>query len=396
MPKLEALDLLLLALFAVGALGGFRQGAVAQALGLIGAGIGAVAAVVLLPEVAVLLPTVDRFLRAVLLLAFLLVALAIGQAVGGTVAIAVLRRMGRGPLASVDRLLGAGVGIAQVLLVVWFLAPILAAGPSPSLAQQIDQSRVIAAVETTLPSPAPVLGRLRAFLAPAGLPQVFQFFESPVGPPVATPADAQVAGLAREIAPSTVAVVGDACGLRLTGTGFAIAPGYLVTNAHVVAGERGTTTVVTEVGSVADATVVFYDPSLDVALLHVPGLRLRSLPLATSEPTSGEVGVALGHPGGGGLAMIPAAVRDVFTATGFDIYGRSTVTRAVIELAADVQAGDSGGPFVTTDGRVAGVVFAKAQTTAGIGYALEIGEVRADVATAIGRTAAVSTGACTP
>ncbi len=394
--KLEPLDLLLLLLVGVGALSGFRQGAVAQALELIGAGAGAVLAVAVLPEVAAALPTGDRLLRALLVLAFLLTALAAGQAVGGAIAVAILRRIGRGPLAAADRLVGIGVGAAQVILVIWFLAPILAVGPSQSLAQQIDRSAVVGAVRRTLPSPAPVLGRLRAFLDPVGLPQVFQFFEAPIGPPVPTPARGAVAALAQQAAPSTVAVVGDACGLRLTGTGFAIAPGYVVTNAHVVAGERDTTRVVATSGSVARGTVVFYDPAMDVALLRVSGLGLAPLPLATSDPATRTIGVALGHPGGGALMMIPAAVRDVFTATGFDIYGQASVTRVVIELAADVEAGDSGGPFVAADGRVAGMVFARAQTSAGIGYALDIGEVRRDVARAIGRTAAVSTGACAP
>ena len=396
MPKLEVLDVLLLLLLALGALSGFRQGAVAQALGLIGAGVGAVAAVALLPEIAAALPTLDRFLRALLVLAFLLIALALGQAVGASVAVAILRRMGRGPLAAADRLAGLAVGVAQVILVIWFLAPILAAGPSASLAQQIDRSTVVSVVRSELPSPAPVLGRLRAFLVPAGLPQVFQFLETPIGSPVPTPGDAQVAALGRSAAPSTVAVVGEACGLRLTGTGFAVAPGYVVTNAHVLAGEHGSTSVVAVTGATADATVVFYDPAMDVALLHVTGLDLRPLPLGSGDPAIGTIGVALGHPGGGGLAMIPAAVRDTFTATGFDIYGRSTVTRVVIELAANVEAGDSGGPFVASDGRVAGVVFARAQATPGVGYALEIGEVRTDVAGAIGRTAPASTGSCAP
>jgi S1-C subfamily serine protease len=395
-PNLELLDALLLLLLALGALSGFRQGAVAQALGLLGAGAAAIAAVALLPDVAAAFPTLDRFLRAILLLAFLLLALLIGQAIGGSVAEIVLRRIGRGPLAAADRLAGAALGVAQVVLVVWFLAPILAVGPSPGLAEQIDRSTVVGVVRSDLPSPAPLLGRLRAFLSPAGLPQVFQFFEAPPGSPVPTPTATQVAALGRRAAASTVAVVGEACGLQLTGTGFAVAPGYLVTNAHVVAGERGTTTAVTETGRTVRATVVFYDPAMDVALLHVTGISLQSLPLATGDPTTGTIGVALGHPGGGALVMIPAAVRGVFTATGFDIYGRSTVTRAVIELAADVQAGDSGGPFVASDGRVAGLVFARAQATPGIGYALDMGEVRTDVAGAIGRTRAVSTGACAP
>ena len=394
--KLEVLDVLLLLLIAVGALSGFRQGAVAQALGLIGAGVGAIIAVAALPEIAAALPTLDRALRALLVLAFLLLALAIGQAAGGAIAFAFVRRIGRGPLATADRLAGLVVGAGQVILAIWFLAPILAVGPSSTLAQQIDGSTVVGVVRTSLPSPAPVLGRMRAFLDPVGLPQVFQFLDSPLGPPVATPSDASVAGLGAHVVPSTVAVVGDACGLRLSGTGFAIAAGYIVTNAHVVAGERGTTFVASESGATAPARVVFYDPAMDVALLYVPGLSIPPLPLATAEPATGAIGVTLGHPGGGDLVVVPAAVRDVFSATGFDIYGQSTVTRVVIELAANVEAGDSGGPFVTSDGRVAGVVFARARTSTGIGYALDIGEVRADVAHAVGSTKAVGTGSCAP
>jgi len=393
--NLEPLDVLLLLLIAVGALSGFRQGAVAQALGLAGAGLGAVVAVAVLPDIAAALPTVDRLLRALLVLGILLLALAVGQGAGVAIARAILRRMGRGPLESVDRLAGLAVGAAQVVLAIWFLAPMLSAGPSPTLAQQIDRSKVVGVVRAELPSPAPVLGRVRAFLDPFGLPQVFQFLQNPTGPSVATPTEESVSGLGPRVAPSVVAVVGDACGLRLTGTGFSIAPGYFVTNAHVVAGERGTT-VSAETGASARARVVFYDPAMDVALLSAPGLPLPALALAQGDPATGAIGVTLGHPGGGGLAVVPAAVRDVFSATGFDIYGQSAVTRVVIELAASVQAGDSGGPFVTADDRVAGVVFARAQTSSTVGYALAIGEVLSDVGPAIGRTGAVGTGSCAP
>ena len=85
--SLEPLDVLLLLLIAIGALSGFRQGAVVQTLGLIGAGLGAVAAVAVLPGVAAALPTLDRFLRALLVLGLLLLALAVGQAVGGATAL---------------------------------------------------------------------------------------------------------------------------------------------------------------------------------------------------------------------------------------------------------------------------------------------------------------------
>ena len=144
------------------------------------------------------------------------------------------------------------------------------------------------------------------------------------------------------------------------------------------------------------ATVVVFDPDLDVALLRVPGLSARALPLAGAPPDPGAVGAALGHPDGGDLEAIPAAVRDVFRASGYDIYGRDPVTRTVIELAAEVAPGDSGGPFVTADGRAAGVVFARSRTEGGTGYALPAPDVFRVIGPGLSLTAAVGTGGCVP
>ena len=77
-----------------------------------------------------------------------------------------------------------------------------------------------------------------------------------------------------------------------------IADGYLVTNAHVVAGAR-------EIarhgrGQTADATVVLFDPELDVALLHAPGIRAAALQFATSDPARGTTAPS---------SAIPAAAR---------------------------------------------------------------------------------------
>ncbi len=393
-PPFELLDLVLIALILVGVLSGVRQGGISQALGLVGAALGGVAAVLLLPELANVLPPMDRVLRAVIVLTFVLGALAVGQALGSMAAFAVVQRLGRGPLRTADRAFGGIVGGGQVILLVWFLAPLLAVGPTPYLADQVDHSAVVGVLHDALPAPGPVVGRLRALLDPMGLPQVFEFFEMPGGTPVATTPPGVAAQIGRRATPSTVAVVGEACGMRVTGTGFAVAPGYFVTNAHVVAGERRPR--VGDDRDSASATIVVYDPALDVALLYAPGLSTPALSLDTTLPQRGDQGAALGHPNGGDLAIVPAAVQDVFTATGYDIYGQNTITRTVIELAADVQAGDSGGPYVGADGKVDGVVFARSRTGSGIGYALTMPSVQEAIMPGLGSTAAVSTGACLP
>jgi S1-C subfamily serine protease len=59
-----------------------------------------------------------------------------------------------------------------------------------------------------------------------------------------------------------------------------------------------------------------------------------------------------------------------------------------------VRPGNSGGPFVLSDGRVAGVVFAASSGEDNVGYAIAAGEVEDPLRTAIGRTTPVDTGPC--
>ena len=168
--------------------------------------------------------------------------------------------------------------------------------------------------------------------------------------------------------------------------------GYLVTNAHVVAG--GSSVRVNIGGQTFDTTVVLFDPSLDVAVLWAPDVKGKSLRFAAQDPRTGTPAAALGHPNGGGLAVIPAAVAAEYAATGRDIYGHGRVTRNILELRAQVEPGDSGGPLILKDGTVGGVVFAEARSDQDVGYALSPISVATDVTPALGRTSAVSTGPC--
>ena len=83
-----------------------------------------------------------------------------------------------------------------------------------------------------------------------------------------------------------------------------------------------------------------------------------------------------------------------YAATGRDIYDQAIVTRRVLELRAQIDRGDSGGPFVLPDGTVGGLIFAEARTDPDVGYALSPTAVAIRVAPALGRTGPVDTGAC--
>jgi S1-C subfamily serine protease len=182
------------------------------------------------------------------------------------------------------------------------------------------------------------------------------------------------------------------CGALSTGTGFAVATDYVVTNAHVVAG--GTTVRVSLAGSPFDANVVLFDPDLDVAVLWVPRLPAPALRLAATEPQRGDAGAAIGFPGGDVMVVVPAAVAGRYQATGRDIYDEHPVTREILELRAAIDRGDSGGPFVLADGTVGGIVFAEARTDPDVGYALSAPSVAIRVQPGIGRTGEVAVGDC--
>ncbi|MEO7197646.1 MAG: trypsin-like peptidase domain-containing protein, partial [Solirubrobacterales bacterium] len=155
---------------------------------------------------------------------------------------------------------------------------------------------------------------------------------------------------------SVVHVLGTACGLTVSGSGWIAGDGIVVTNAHVVAGEDDTY-VVTSDGTELDASVSVYRPDDDVAVLRVDGLTQPPLPLAP-KPRSGTVGAVLGYPGEGDFAAVPARLGTTGEVTSQDSYGRGPIQREMTSFRGNVISGNSGGPLVDERGRVQATVFA--------------------------------------
>ena len=95
---------------------------------------------------------------------------------------------------------------------------------------------------------------------------------------------------------AVVKVTGRACRQIQDGSGWAVAPDLVVTNAHVVAGERDTRVEDVD-GRAHDATVVAFDAKRDLAVLSVPGLDATPLPLEVI-PSPGPVRAVLEVNGG--------------------------------------------------------------------------------------------------
>jgi hypothetical protein len=385
------LDVVLLALFVLSLLAGYRRGAVLQLTGLVGLIGGAIVGALIAPPIARL--TADRTLRAVVALGILVVMAAAGNLGGTVVGNRIKRRVGGG-FGRADAIGGAAVSGVALFLATWFIALNLANGPFPQLSRGIGDSRVVQAIGRIMPQPPRLIGELRSVLNTLGFPDVFVGLPPIPASPVAPPTDEEETQAQRAAAGSTVEVLGDGCysGYYDQGSGFVVAPRYVITNAHVLGGT--TRQWIHQDGSDDTATVVAFDPALDVAVLYVPDLPDPALPLEPREVDRGAVGAVLGYPGGGLLTGVKAAVRQVIDPTGRDIYGRGHVTRRMYEIQAEIRQGNSGGPFVLTDGRVAGLVFAASVTNDHVGYALVIGRLEPTIDAAVGRTAPVSTQSC--
>jgi S1-C subfamily serine protease len=209
---------------------------------------------------------------------------------------------------------------------------------------------------------------------------------------VSLPPPGAVGAAVMAVGPSTVQIAGEGCGVIQEGSGFVVAPDYVVTNAHVVAGIAHPTVLDSRGRHIAIPTL--FDPRLDIAVLYVPGLGDPPVHIDDALVGRGTTGAIMGYPEGGPFAYGAAAVEAVFDATGLDIYGNAETVRTVYQLAAVVEPGNSGGPLVEPNGEVVGVVFARSTTSSDVGYALAMPKVVADIDAGDSTTTPTSTQGC--
>jgi S1-C subfamily serine protease len=387
------LDVMLVALLVLSVIAGYRRGAVLQVLGLLGLTLGAVVGALLAGRIAHLGQTPGT--QVSLSLSSVVVGAAAGN-IGGWILGSRLRaRTQRSALRKADAVAGSVVSVAALLLVTWFLALNLANGPFPGLARGIRGSRIVGELDHHLPQPPSLLGEAQRLLSMMGFPDIFIGIPPVPAAPVDKPTGAQAHAAFRAARDSTFEVLGSGCytNYDTQGSGFVVQPGYVITNAHVVAGSSHQWIHSSEGDH--DAQVVAFDPRIDLALLHVPDLSAPPLTLLPSDLERGADGAVLGYPGGGPLTGAAAAVRRSFSTAGRDIYGHGEITRHLYEIQVAVHHGNSGGPFVLPDGEVAGVVFASSVIDDSVGYAIASSDVRPFVRGATGADIPVSTGACT-
>ncbi len=385
-------DIVLVVLAVAGAVHGYRLGALVQVLSFGGFWLGLLLGVLVsAPVLGSMRPSPGRAALALALVLGPAVLLGTGGHLLGAWSNGVLRRHRLGPL---DAGLGAVVSVVAVLLSAWLLANLVTSSRYPWFSSALERSHILRAVDDALPPVPSVFARVNTFLSGEGFPPVFADLSPPLAGAVTLPSAAAIAGAVRHAAGSTVKVLGEACGNVQEGSGFVAAPGLVVTNAHVVAGEA--TTDVEVGGAGYRATAVLFDPSFDLAVLRTAAPLGPPLQILAGEVGRGSQGAVLGYPENGPLAVSPAGVAARLTAEGRDIYGQGVVVRDVYQLEARVEPGNSGGPLLSLDGEVMGVVFSRSTVDPGVGYALTSPGVLSRVLEAERHSAPVGTGACTP
>jgi S1-C subfamily serine protease len=323
------------------------------------------------------------------------IGLSLGQAAGFVLGHHVASTAANAKLGGADSFFGAAFGVAVTIVSFWLVGSLLLSGPSRPVSRALHQSRVLKVVSDLLPRPPNLFAYIQQYLNTSGFPQVFAGFPRSVGPPVKLPSNAVTLKAAKAAQESTVRIVVPGCGGLQLGSGWVSAPSTVVTNAHVVAG--GDDVTVEDSAGHHPGTVVVFDPRTDIAVIHADGLAGKPLRLDVTDEESGTPGATLGYPGSanGRLVIHRAAVQDVFDASGYDIYGRSEVTRHIYEVRSIVRQGDSGGPLALPNGQIAGVIFAASTTDDDTGYVLTGKEVQDEVAAGAERTDPVSTRNCT-
>lgn len=197
---------------------------------------------------------------------------------------------------------------------------------------------------------AAILALLAAALSPAA---------------VADPAD--IAAASRSVV--RVVIIesdGDRARLITHGTGFAVTPNLIVTNAHVVEELRGDDTLIAGVVPAEGrngypAKLVGYSPGNDLALLRIEGGgTLTPITLFPGAPADGSEVYAVGYPGNvdlaQGLSMADLVTpQEAVKTRGYLSGGRSSRSFDTLLHTAPLGSGNSGGPLLDSCGRVIGV-----------------------------------------
>lgn len=392
---MNVLDWLLIAVVLAYALSGYWQGFVTGAFATSGLLLGGLLGVWLAP---IALGDADPSLLVSLGALFIVIlAASLGQGLFQFVGARIRDRITWQPVRAIDAVGGAVLSGAAVLVVAWALGVAISGSRIGGITEPVRSSTVLAKVNEVMPSAAgEFLDAFNDVVGTTFFPRYLEPF-SPERIVEVRPGDDRILRDPDVVraGESVLKIRGtNDCGRGVEGSGFLYADDRLMTNAHVVAGVDDPEVVVGDDN--LPATVVEYDPDLDIAVLEFDSGSLEPLPFNDPDApaVAGDSVAILGFPEDGPFDVQPARIRDKQRLRSPDIYGDGAVIREVFSVRGLVRPGNSGGPLISSAGDIVGVVFAASVTDEETGYALTSGQVAQAAATGVTSQDEVSTGDC--
>jgi hypothetical protein len=274
--------------------------------------------------------------------------------------------------AKVNSSLGALLGLSGTLLLCWLVAGLLSVVTWGSIGNQVNHSVIVRSLQKYLPAPPAFEGRLQSLFNTVNIPNVFALLgDGNIG--VAKVALAPTLQFQSSPAGVVPVVASGACHQANLGSGFFVSSTEVVTDAHVIAGQK----LVRVNGAVAK--VVAFDPQQDLAVLRVTQPNGAALPVASQLPKPGTPASVSGF---ATSTTNRSTSRGYFEgsvrAPGRSIYSGGLFLRQVELIAANVTPGKSGSP-VLVNGQVVGVILAPSGVTKHLAFATSLAALRHDL-----------------
>jgi len=389
---MNSLDLFLVLIVLGYAASGYIQGFLTGLVATIGLLTGGGIAIFLTPIIlGTRSPSAMTALFAVVgVLVFALIGQAIGTYVGAGVRDGVTWRTARW----LDSLAGGVLSMVAVLVTGWAMGYAVSGTQIPYLSQAVRESVVLGEVDKVMPDAADyALNAFNRVLDTNLFPRYLEPFESENIIAVEPPDEATLSRPeVQEASKSVVKILGAAvCNRGIEGSAFVYAQDRVMTNAHVVAGVRQPFVVVGD--RRLSAEVVVYNPKLDIAVLAVNGLGLEPLEFDTTGK-AGDDAAVLGYPENGPFDARAARIRQVQSLRSPDIYNRGQVVREAFSIRSLIRSGNSGGPLISAQGDVYGVIFAASVSDQSTGYAVTASQVASNAEAGRRANSPVDTGGC--
>ncbi len=164
------------------------------------------------------------------------------------------------------------------------------------------------------------------------------------------------------------------------GTGIIISEkGYILTNQHIATINNSKVTITLENGKEVQGKTIWTEKDLDLAIIKIDEKDLIPASLGDSDSVKiGENALAIGNPLGLEFqrTVTSGIISGLNRTIAFKENEKTIFMEDLIQTDASINAGNSGGPLINSNGEVIGINTVKITSAEGIGFAIPINIIK--------------------